>query len=190
MKSGIVFATNNGNKLKEIRHLIGNKVNIKSLKEIGCFEELPETQNSLEGNALQKARYVKDKYGFDCFADDTGLEVVALDGRPGVYSARYAGPECRAEDNVKKLLQEMEEKDDRKARFRTVIALATDSGEQIFEGSVEGEILRSPRGEKGFGYDPVFLPEGYSKSFAEMELDEKNRISHRSMAIGNFMKAF
>ena len=181
----LVFASNNPNKLKEIQDVLVN-VEILSLKDIKCFDELPETQDTLEGNAFQKAQYVKDNYGFDCFADDTGLMVEALDGRPGVYSARYAGPDCSSEDNMDLLLKELSEKDNRKAKFSTVIALVTENDQQSFEGSVEGVILEARIGSEGFGYDPVFKPESYEVSFAEMSTFDKNKISHRGRAVKKF----
>jgi XTP/dITP diphosphohydrolase len=181
----LVFASNNPNKLKEIQDVLVN-VEILSLKDIKCFDELPETQDTLEGNAFQKAQYVKDNYGFDCFADDTGLMVEALDGRPGVYSARYAGPDCSSEDNMDLLLKELSEKDNRKAKFSTVIALVTEHDQQSFEGSVEGVILEARIGSEGFGYDPVFKPESYEVSFAEMSTFDKNKISHRGRAVKKF----
>lgn len=154
-----------------------------SLSAIGCSEELPEEQNTLEGNSLQKARYVYDKYNINCFADDTGLEVEALGGAPGVYSARYAGEHRSSNDNMILLLKQLEGKSNRKARFRTVVTLIVDSNEYQFEGIANGEILSSRRGEKGFGYDPIFLPEGQNKSMAELTAEEKNAISHRGEAI-------
>lgn len=179
----ICFATNNVKKLEEIRHLLEPAYRIKSLAEIGCHEELPETGDTLEANSLQKARYVWDNYGIACFADDTGLEVEALGGEPGVYSARYAGPERDNEANMKLLLQKLEGKENRKARFRTVITWIDEVGFQQFEGIVEGEILPAKAGEKGFGYDPVFRPQGANRSFAQMSMEEKNNISHRGRAL-------
>ena len=179
----LVFATNNEHKLHEVREMLGNQFKILSLSEIGCSEDIPETSPTLEGNALQKARYIFDKYGYNCFADDTGLEVEALNMQPGVYSARYAGPQRSAEDNMQKLLFELDKINNRKARFRTVISLIINSSEHFLEGIVEGEILNSKKGAKGFGYDPVFRPDGYVESFAEMAMDEKNKISHRGRAI-------
>jgi XTP/dITP diphosphohydrolase len=181
----IVFATHNPNKLEEIRQMLPPGLKLLSLDDIGCQEEIPETADSLEGNARLKASYVREHYGYDCFADDTGLEVVALDGAPGVYSARFAGPRADSQANIRKLLRLMEDKPDRKARFRTVIALAVGRDFYFFEGEVEGEILRQPSGTGGFGYDPVFRPWGYEQSFAEMPLQEKNRISHRGKAFRN-----
>ncbi len=179
----IVFATNNTHKLREIRQLLGQVVKIVSLKEIGFDEEIPETGHTLKENALQKAQYIHDKYGIDCFADDTGLETDALNGAPGVYSARYAGEGCTYEDNVNKLLLEMRDAQVRTARFRTVIALILDGKTWFFEGSVEGEIIKEPKGVKGFGYDPVFQPAGYSLTFAGMPPELKNSISHRGKAV-------
>ena len=172
----LVFATNNAHKLEEIRAILGDKVEVLSLKDIRCEADIPETADTLEGNAALKAEYIHAHYGMDCFADDTGLEVEALDGAPGVYSARYAGGEGHDSDaNMKKLLAELEGKANRKAQFRTAICL--------MEGIVKGEIIREKKGSSGFGYDPVFVPEGYSETFAEMGAEEKNRISHRARAV-------
>ncbi|HCM77701.1 MAG TPA: non-canonical purine NTP pyrophosphatase [Cytophagales bacterium] len=179
----LCFATNNQHKLDEVNQLLGGSFNVMSLSAIGCSEELPEEQNTLEGNSLQKARYVYDKYNINCFADDTGLEVEALGGAPGVYSARYAGEHRSSNDNMILLLKQLEGKSNRKARFRTVVTLIVDSNEYQFEGIANGEILSSRRGEKGFGYDPIFLPEGQNKSMAELTAEEKNAISHRGEAI-------
>jgi XTP/dITP diphosphohydrolase len=181
----LCFASNNAHKLDEIRPLLPIGLTLLSLADIGCEEELPETQTTLEGNALQKATYVWEQYGVACFADDTGLEVAALDGAPGVYSARYAGPQRRAEDNVAKLLHELRGATDRTARFRTVVALVGFSANnQLFEGAVTGHIAESPSGVGGFGYDPVFVPEeGNGRTFAEMDLAEKNQLSHRARAM-------
>lgn len=178
----IVFATNNTHKLEEIRRMLRGSHQIVSLAEIGCHEDIPEEQDTLEGNALQKARYIKQHYGYDCFADDTGLEIDALGGRPGVYSARYAGEAKDSEANMRKVLAEMQGHSDRRARFRTVIALILGNEEHLFEGKVEGEILTTRQGSAGFGYDPVFRPDGYDRSFAEMDPDTKNSISHRGEA--------
>lgn len=178
----IVFATNNTHKLEEIRRMLRGSHQIVSLAEIGCHEDIPEEQDTLEGNALQKARYIKQHYGYDCFADDTGLEIDALGGRPGVYSARYAGEAKDSEANMRKVLAEMQGHSDRRARFRTVIALILSNEEHLFEGKVEGEILTARQGSAGFGYDPVFRPDGYDRSFAEMDPDTKNSISHRGEA--------
>lgn len=179
----IVFATNNPNKLAEIKQLMPTGINILSLKDIECFEELPETSDTLEDNAAQKAYYVYDNYGYNCFSDDTGLEIEILDGRPGVYSARYAGPECRAEDNIQKILAEMKGEENRDASFRTIISLVIDGREFQFEGEVEGQIIPEKWGDQGFGYDPIFLPDGYEESFAQMTVEEKNIISHRGLAV-------
>lgn len=178
----IVFATNNKNKLREIRDIVGSKYNILSLSDINCHEDIPETADTIEGNALLKARFVKEKYGYDCFADDTGLEVEALDNRPGVYSARFAGEECNSENNINKLLSELEGIENRKARFRTVIALIKGDTEEEFEGVIYGNISHERHGEGGFGYDKVFVPENYENTFAEMLPEEKNSISHRAKA--------
>ncbi|WP_102407507.1 non-canonical purine NTP diphosphatase [Parabacteroides bouchesdurhonensis] len=178
----LVFATNNEHKLDEVRKMTADKIEIISLADINCHDDIPETADTLEGNALQKARYIKEKYGYDCFADDTGLEVEALNNAPGVYSARYAGPGHNSEANMKKLLSEMEGKENRKARFRTVIAIILNNKEYLFEGVVNGSILTEKRGKNGFGYDPVFVPDNYTESFAEMG-DIKNKISHRAEAV-------
>ncbi len=179
----IVFATNNQHKLDEVKKITEGLTEIVSLSEINCFDDIPETADTLEGNALQKARYVKEKFGFDCFADDTGLEVEALDNAPGVYSARYAGPDHNSESNMKLLLKNMEGITNRKARFRTVIALLMDGKEYLFDGIVEGVIIDEKRGNSGFGYDPVFVPNGYNETFAQLGSDIKNNISHRAKAV-------
>ncbi len=179
----LVFATNNKNKIREIQSLIGPELNILSLKDINCSEELPENQNTLEGNAYQKSLYVYEKYGKNCFADDTGLEVEALNGEPGVFSARYAGESKDSQANMDKVLKALKNKNNRNARFRTVISLIIDGEEFRFEGIVNGKIIENRRGTEGFGYDPVFVPDGYHQTFAEMPIDEKNQISHRSRAI-------
>lgn len=179
----IVFATNNAHKLSELRAIVGDRLEILSLRDIGCCEDIPEDGTTLEENSAIKARYVKSRYGYDCFADDTGLEVEALGGEPGVRSARYApgdGHDSRA--NMKLLLSRMEDKENRRARFRTVITLITGDSERRVEGTVEGEIARQPDGEEGFGYDPIFIPEGSDRSFARMTAEEKNSISHRGKA--------
>ena len=178
----IVFATNNAHKLSEIRSIMGDKWHILSLKDINCFDDIEETACTLQGNAEIKARYIKERYGYDCFADDTGLLVDALDGAPGVYSARYAGPEHDSAANMELLLRNMADKTDRKAHFSTVIALIKGDELTFFEGRVDGEILREPAGDEGFGYDPVFRPDGYEKSFAQMSAEEKNSISYRGRA--------
>lgn len=179
----IVFATNNQHKLDEVKKITEGLTEIVSLSEINCFDDIPETADTLEGNALQKARYVKEKFGFDCFADDTGLEVEALDNAPGVYSARYAGPDHNSESNMKLLLKNMEGVTNRNARFRTVIALLMDGKEYLFDGIVEGVIIHEKRGNSGFGYDPVFVPNGYNETFAQLGSDIKNNISHRAKAV-------
>ena len=179
----IVFATHNLNKLAEIQLLIPGGLEVVSLDQIGCVEAIAETATTLEGNAQIKADYIWKYFRQDCFADDTGLEVEALDGAPGVYSARFAGPEGQADANMSKLLRLMEGKDSRKARFRTVIALILGGNSYLFEGVVHGEILEEPRGDGGFGYDPIFQPDGSELSFAEMTLEEKNKMSHRARAI-------
>ena len=186
----IVFATNNPNKIKEVQALVPSHIKLVSLKEIGCLEDIPETQDTIEGNAVQKANYIKEHYGLDCFADDTGLEVEALDDAPGVFSARYAGPDRNADDNMNLLLSELKSKENRSARFKTVIALCF-RGELItFEGICEGEITKSKTGTEGFGYDPIFQPKGYKKTFAEISLDEKNRIGHRGKAVSKLVRYF
>ena len=180
----LVFATNNAHKLEEIRAILGDRVEILSLNDINCHADIPETADTLQGNAALKAQYIYKNYGLDCFADDTGLEVEALNGAPGIYSARYAGGEGHdSEANMKKLLSEMQDKDNRKARFRTVICLIEGGDEHFFEGIVNGSIIRERKGGAGFGYDPVFMPDGYSETFAEMGNDEKNKISHRARAV-------
>jgi len=183
----LVFVTNNLHKLEEVKEIIEaeNLYSFKliSLGELGCTEEIAETSSTLEGNASQKANYIHNKYGIDCFADDTGLEVEALDGEPGVYSARYAGEEKDADKNMNKVLDRLGNSLNKKARFRTVISLIINGEEKIFEGIVNGVILNEKRGKKGFGYDPVFLPEGYTQTLAEMPLELKNKISHRFHAV-------
>lgn len=185
----LCFASNNAHKLDEIRPLLPPGLTLLSLADIGCHEELPETQDTLEGNARQKAEYVRQHYGVACFADDTGLEVAALNGEPGVYSARYAGPQRLAADNVAKLLQELKDAPDRSARFRTVVALAgADGTMHEFAGAVAGHITEDVRGAGGFGYDPIFAPtEGDGRTFAEMSGTEKNRISHRARAVAGLL---
>jgi XTP/dITP diphosphohydrolase len=178
----LVFATNNAHKLKEVRDLAGDQIEVLSLKDIGCYDEIPEDADTLEGNASLKAWHVYRKFGEDCFADDTGLEIESLGGRPGVKSARYAGEDCIPANNIRKVLEELKDESNRKARFRTVISLIISGKEIQFEGIVEGVILHELRGKDGFGYDPVFLPDDYNRSFAEMTLEEKNRISHRARA--------
>jgi XTP/dITP diphosphohydrolase len=182
-KKALVFATQNENKAIEIQGLLPDDYMIQTLADIGCMEDIPEEQPTLKGNALQKARYVYEKYGVNCFADDTGLEVDALKGAPGVLSARYAGPAKDSQENIELLLKNLQGSRERKASFRTVIALIINGNEYAFEGQVEGEIAEDRRGKEGFGYDPIFLPEGNSRSFAQMSLEEKNGMSHRSRAI-------
>ena len=187
----LCFATNNHNKIAEIGQILGVEFKIQSLEDIGCTEELPENQNTLEGNSLEKAQYVFDHYQSSCFADDTGLEVEALNGDPGVMSARYAGMQKDNNDNIDLLLNNLNNVENRNAQFRTVITLITQRGMNQFEGMIKGEILMSRRGDKGFGYDPIFQPAGYSKSFAELSMTEKNNISHRALAfrkLVNFLK--
>ena len=178
----LVFATNNNHKLQEVRDIIGSGVEILSLADINCNEDIPETADTLDGNALIKARYIYEKYNVNCFADDTGLEVDVLDGAPGVYSARYAGDGHDSEANMRKLLENLTGKNNRNAQFRTVIALIIDGEEKLFNGIVKGTITEEKRGDSGFGYDPIFVPEGYSESFAQMDSRTKNSISHRYRA--------
>jgi XTP/dITP diphosphohydrolase len=183
MVTELIFATNNKHKLKEVRHIISDKVTLLSLADINCYDNIPETADTLEGNALLKARHIKQQYGYDCFADDTGLEVEALNNAPGVYSARYAGKGNDASANMNKLLCEMQGQENRKARFRTVIALIVKDKEYLFEGIINGSIITEKRGEAGFGYDPVFIPEDHTQTFAEMGNELKNQISHRALAV-------
>lgn len=178
----LVFATNNSHKLQEVRDILGDRVEVLSLKDIGCFDDIPETADTLQGNALIKARYIYEKYGIDCFADDTGLEVEALGGAPGIYSARYAGDGHDSEANMNKLLHNLTGEKNRNAQFRTVIALIIDGEEMLFEGIVKGRITEEKSGDSGFGYDPIFVPEGFSESFAQMGNETKNSISHRYRA--------
>ena len=179
----LVFATNNQNKLREVSSILDQDIQILSLDDINFKEEIPETSATIEENALQKANYVFKQCGYNCFADDTGLEVEALGGRPGVYSARYAGEEKDSLSNMSKLLQELEGKANRQARFKTVVALILEGKEHVFEGIIEGTITEKPLGKKGFGYDPVFIPQGYNTTFAQMSSEEKNKVSHRALAI-------
>lgn len=183
MKRKLVFATNNMHKLEEVSKIVGDNLEIVSLNDINCHDDIPETADTLEGNALLKARYIKEHYGLDCFADDTGLEVEALDNAPGVYSARYAGPVHDAEANMRKLLRELEGIENRRARFRTVIALLFNDKEYVFDGVINGIITPDKRGDSGFGYDPVFLPDNFTETFAELGDDIKNKISHRALAV-------
>lgn len=193
MKRKLVFATNNAHKLDEISSILGDKIELLSLKDINCHVDIPETADTLEGNAMLKAAYIYENYGLDCFADDTGLEVEALDGAPGVFSARYAeGEGHNAEANMQKLLQNMQGIQNRKAQFRTAICLILDGKKHLFEGIVKGEIIKEKRGGSGFGYDPIFVPEGYTKTFAELGNEIKNKISHRAQAVEKlcrFLKA-
>lgn len=187
----LVFATNNGHKLQEVRDIVGDRVEVLSLADIGCYDDIPETADTLQGNALIKARHIYEKYGLDCFADDTGLEVEALDGAPGVYSARYAGDECNSEANMRKLLENLTGKTNRNAQFRTVIALIVKGEEMLFNGIVKGTIATEKNGDSGFGYDPIFIPEGHCESFAQMSSEMKNSMSHRFRAtqqLGDYLK--
>jgi XTP/dITP diphosphohydrolase len=184
----LLFATNNSHKLREIKEIAGDSIRIMGLKDINFEGEIPETQDTIEGNALQKARYIFDKTGMDCFADDTGLEIDALNGRPGVYSARYAGEDCNFDDNIRKVLSEMENTTNRKARFRCIVSLIIKGKEYSFEGKVDGIIIPQKRGSAGFGYDPVFLPDGYDQTFAEMPPYLKNGISHRGKAMTRMLR--
>ncbi len=179
----LVFATNNPNKLKEVQALLPSSITLISLKDVGCLEDIPETQATIKGNAIQKAEYIKQHYGHDCFADDTGLEVKALHGEPGVFSARYAGEQRNANDNMDKLLTKLQVKDDRSAQFKTVIALHINNQLHVFTGICEGYITKEKKGNKGFGYDPIFRPKGYESTFAEMDLGLKNKIGHRGKAV-------
>jgi len=183
----LVFATNNLNKLKEVQSLIPQHIKLLSLKDIGCFEDVPETQITIAGNAIQKAEYIKTHYGYDCFADDTGLEVLALNNEPGVYSARYAGEQRDSEDNMNLLLANLKDKASRQAQFKTVVALHLNGNLETFTGICKGEITTEKHGEKGFGYDPIFKAEGYTQTFAEISLDEKNKIGHRGKAVSQLV---
>ena len=187
----LVFATNNKHKLLEVRDIVGDRVEVLSLSDIDCHDDIPETADTLQGNALIKARHIYDKYGMNCFADDTGLEVEILGGEPGVYSARYAGEECDSEANMLKLLQNLTGKNNRNAQFRTVIALIINGEEKLFNGIVKGTIATEKNGDSGFGYDPVFIPEGHIESFAQMSSEMKNSMSHRFRAtqqLGEYLK--
>jgi XTP/dITP diphosphohydrolase len=183
MKKNLIFATNNRHKIEEVSAILDGICNISGLKEIKCFEDIPEDMDTIKENAMQKARFIFDKYGFNCFADDTGLFVESLDGEPGVYSARYAGEVCDSQKNIDKLLDKLKDKANRKAYFMTVIALIIDGNEYFFEGVIKGKILSERHGDGGFGYDPVFMPDGYTQSFAQLGMEEKNKISHRALAI-------
>ena len=184
----LIFATSNAHKVSELTSVLPEGITVQSLRDIGFTEELPETQDTIEGNSLQKAQYLSEKLGVTCFAEDTGLEIAALDGRPGVYSARYAGPGAAYQDNVNKVLTEMQGLTDRRARFKTVITYFKEGQSVQFTGLCEGEILTAPRGSEGFGYDPIFVPEGCNLSFAEMRLSEKNEFSHRRKAVDQFLE--
>jgi XTP/dITP diphosphohydrolase len=179
----LVFASSNPNKIKEIQNIVPASIQILSLNDIGCLEEIPETATTIEGNAILKANYITQKYGYDCFADDTGLEVDALEGEPGVYSARYAGEHKDANDNMDKLLANLEGNNNRTANFKTVICLNIQGKQHVFTGKVNGKIIEHKIGTNGFGYDPIFVADGYSKTFAELTLDEKSSISHRAIAV-------
>lgn len=183
MKRKLVFATNNLHKLEEVSAILGNQIELLSLNDINCHTDIPETADTLEGNALLKSRFIYENYGMNCFADDTGLEVEALEGAPGIYSARYAGDGHNSEANMIKLLDNLKEKKNRKAQFRTAISLIIDGKEYLFEGIIKGEIGTIKKGDSGFGYDPIFVPEGYNETFAELGRDIKNKISHRALAI-------
>jgi len=182
-KLEIVFATNNANKLKEVQAMLPEHIKILSLKDINCLEDIPETADTLEGNAILKADHVTKNYGYNCFADDTGLEVTALNNAPGVYSARYAGEANNPENNMQKLLDNLQDKTDRNAQFRTAVALNLDGKQTLFEGVCKGQILAKKQGSAGFGYDPIFMPNNYTVSFAEMDMKSKGKISHRGLAI-------
>ncbi len=183
----LIFATNNQHKLKEVNSMLYGIVEVVGLEAIGCFDDIPETADTLEGNALQKAEYIQSRFHHDCFADDTGLEVEALDGRPGVYSARYAGEPSDSNKNIDKLLNQLEGKSNRKARFRTVISLIINNKKYSFEGIVYGTITHHRHGEEGFGYDPIFIPDGYNTTFSQMSETEKNSISHRGRAVSKLV---
>ena len=183
----LVFASNNKNKIKEIQALIPNTIKIISLEDIGCIEDIPETAETIEGNAIMKANYVTEKYGYNCFADDTGLEVEALNGAPGVYSARYAGEQKDANDNMDKLLSELKDTINRNANFKTVICLNLNGTQQLFTGIINGKIIDEKIGTNGFGYDPIFIAEGHDKTFAELTLEEKAHISHRGIAVAQLI---
>lgn len=186
----LVFATNNPNKLKEVQELFPKEISLLSLEDIGCMEDIPETAPDIEGNAILKANFVTENYGYPCFADDTGLLVDALNGAPGVYSARYAGSQRSSEDNMDRVLGELANATDRSAHFKTIIALNIDQEQYLFQGIVEGEITTDRKGREGFGYDPIFMPKGYNKTFAELPLSVKNQISHRAKAIQELLAFF
>ncbi|MGJ8761941.1 MAG: non-canonical purine NTP diphosphatase [Polaribacter sp.] len=184
----LVFATNNLNKLAEVQEMLPDSIQLLSLKDINCFDEIEETETTLEGNAKLKADYITKKFGYNCFADDTGLEVESLNGKPGVYSARFAGEPSNSENNMQKLLVDLKPSENRKAQFRTAVALNLNDENFLFEGICKGDILEKKHGEKGFGYDPIFKPKGFEKSFAEMTSEKKNTISHRGIAIQKLVK--
>ncbi|RLD81874.1 MAG: non-canonical purine NTP pyrophosphatase [Bacteroidetes bacterium] len=184
----IVFATNNQHKLKELQQILSMKFELLSLDDMKCFEEIPETSSTIEGNSMQKAEYVYNKFKMDCFADDTGLEIEALDGRPGVNSARYAGDERDMDKNIEKVFSELENANNRNARFKTVISLFLNGKKHQFEGIVNGKIIKDKKGQSGFGYDPVFVPNGYDITFAEMDAELKNKISHRGIAVQKLLR--
>lgn len=183
----LCFATNNDHKLVEVQALLGREHHVLSLKDLKCTQDIPETADTIEGNAIQKAQFVWDNFKMDCFADDTGLEVRALDGAPGVHSARYAGPGRDSKSNLQKLLADLQGQSDRQARFKTVICLIREGAQFLFTGTVDGEILTAPRGDQGFGYDPLFVPENHELTFAEMSPDQKNACSHRSIAVNKLV---
>jgi XTP/dITP diphosphohydrolase len=188
MSISIVFASNNQHKINEIQQLIPAELKLLSLDSIGCVEEIPETALTIEGNAILKANYVTEKYGHFCFADDTGLEVEALNGEPGVFSARYAGEQKNANDNMQKLLKNLESSTHRNAQFKTIICLNINGEQHLFEGIVKGKIGLEPKGNQGFGYDPIFIPDGYTTTFAEMSMEEKSKISHRGLAVEKLVR--
>jgi len=179
----LVFATNNKNKIKEIKNLLSNSIELLSLEDINCKEEIPETSDSIAGNALQKAKYIFDNYGHNCFADDTGLEIESLNGEPGIYSARYAGLQRDANDNMNKVLAKLKDENNKNAHFKTVIALIINGKETLYEGIAKGKITNKKSGTEGFGYDPIFKPIGFDITFSEMSLEEKNKVSHRGKAV-------
>jgi XTP/dITP diphosphohydrolase len=184
----LIFASNNKNKIKEIQSLVPNTIQILSLEDIGCFDEIPETANTIEGNSVLKANYITEKYGFNCFADDSGLEVDALNGEPGVFSARYAGEPKNDEKNIEKVLIKLLHKTNRKANFKTVICLNLNDEQHLFTGIINGKIIKEKIGSNGFGYDPIFVPDGYSLTFAELSMEEKSEISHRGIAMKQLIK--
>ncbi|MDX1652009.1 MAG: RdgB/HAM1 family non-canonical purine NTP pyrophosphatase [Brumimicrobium sp.] len=186
----LVFATHNEHKAEEIQSILPGYIEVKTLQDLGCYDEIPEEKPDFKGNALQKATYIHEKFGVNCFADDSGLEIDALNGEPGIYSARYAGPKRDSNDNMDLVLKRMQGKSDRKARFKTIIALIMDGKEYFFEGTIDGKIRDQKSGNNGFGYDPIFEPESCGKTFAEMSLEEKNSMSHRSRAIQKMAKFF